>query len=640
MANKIPKDDSCSSEGGDGSAKWGQQWLVGLTVPSWKEDEETGKQQPENAQTWGGWQWAGQGWGGKGWSSTAWGGQEWQDENQTQVQQAFHGPQWPTEEQQGCEAQVEEEAGSPGGQPMSEVTEEGEGEVGPDQAEEEEAEPEEEEEEEDSSSPEEEPPKKDPPVRWPSPCPKRLVEVVRRWKPLEALPAPWSKKTEESQDCKLPKYLYVYILCSHFVYVAQYIGLQSFSTLHSHVLTPIWQDLEDWRSCMEDAESVHGREGPEEPSSSVGDGQQGSGQPSCGEGQQGPCQPSSSSGEGQPSSSSGVGQPSSSSGDGQEGPGGGQQARDPANPWHDLVYGEEATRSGQQGPSQARSGEYDWRAARADGYNQGGLQARARRAMLRMQQQFLNQQRLKWGLPVPPGTLQQQVRNERSQQLSDQMREAMTFRIGLEKAHAAAGATIDEMLQLGKAMQPNLPPWRANQPPVPPPPSGQHTYVPPPPPRPEAKAMPGMRVPPPPPPTTPYPEPATPMMEPSHPQAPIAFPKPYPPAGYDRQRIPDTTNTGPGGPLLHSQWPVQQQAPFPGCGCIVCRALEGQQGPGQQGGAFPGGQQGPGQQGQHEGAFPGGQQGPMQQGPMQQGPGQQGPGQQGPGQQGHGHQGP
>lgn len=133
--------------------------------------------------------------------------------------------------------------------------------------------------------------------------------------------------------------------------------------------------------------------------------------------------------------------------------------------------------SGQANTSHGQTwSQVDWRAHRAAGYNAGGLQARLRRNMMRMQQQLLNQQRKAWGLPCPEGPLSAQIAYEKARSLGQALKETVVYRAGLEKANAAVVADNEHMQQLAKAIQPqpaHLPPWRTNPPAPAPPPSGQ-----------------------------------------------------------------------------------------------------------------------------------------------------------------------
>lgn len=121
---------------------------------------------------------------------------------------------------------------------------------------------------------------------------------------------------------------------------------------------------------------------------------------------------------------------------------------------------------------QSWSSEVDWKLHRRYGYNSGGLQARLRRNMLRMQQQMLNQQREAMGLPCPTGSLSAQMVYEKARDIGQALKESMVFRVGLEKAHAQAAADNIHMSQLGKALAPQ-PPWRSNPQSVPAPPFAQ-----------------------------------------------------------------------------------------------------------------------------------------------------------------------
>jgi len=67
--------------------------------------------------------------------------------------------------------------------------------------------------------------------------------------------------------------------------------------------------------------------------------------------------------------------------------------------------------------------------------------ARQRRSLSRAMQAHMNDMRLRWGLPVPPGTLQQQVRSEMTNQLEAQLKASVNYRVGLEKAYAAGQQT-------------------------------------------------------------------------------------------------------------------------------------------------------------------------------------------------------
>jgi hypothetical protein len=71
---------------------------------------------------------------------------------------------------------------------------------------------------------------------------------------------------------------------------------------------------------------------------------------------------------------------------------------------------------------------------RAEGWNRGGLGARNKRMVLRMQQQLVNQQRQLLGLGSPGTTLQQQVRDDQIRMLTANMLETARFRAGIEKA--------------------------------------------------------------------------------------------------------------------------------------------------------------------------------------------------------------
>ena len=71
---------------------------------------------------------------------------------------------------------------------------------------------------------------------------------------------------------------------------------------------------------------------------------------------------------------------------------------------------------------------------RAEGWNRGGLGARNKRMILRMQQQLVNQQRQLLGLTSPGCTLQQQVRDDQIRMLTANMLETARFRASLEKA--------------------------------------------------------------------------------------------------------------------------------------------------------------------------------------------------------------
>lgn len=87
-----------------------------------------------------------------------------------------------------------------------------------------------------------------------------------------------------------------------------------------------------------------------------------------------------------------------------------------------------------------------------------------RRALLRSMQQVMNLQRVEWGIPIPPGTLQEQVRSERSKSMGAKLKDSLVFRVQLEKAYHAGAISSQEMEQLGKALQPT-PPWRMGPPP-------------------------------------------------------------------------------------------------------------------------------------------------------------------------------
>ena len=126
----------------------------------------------------------------------------------------------------------------------------------------------------------------------------------------------------------------------------------------------------------------------------------------------------------------------------------------------------------------------DWRALRqgpGETYNQGGLQARMRRNMARVQQQLMAEFRTNAGLPKPEGTLQDQVKNERLKYLAAEMREVVEERVRLEKAKASQAASSNQPPpQLAKAPSKGpLPPW-CQAAAMPPPPKGQ--WCPPPPP--------------------------------------------------------------------------------------------------------------------------------------------------------------
>ncbi len=88
-----------------------------------------------------------------------------------------------------------------------------------------------------------------------------------------------------------------------------------------------------------------------------------------------------------------------------------------------------------------RRGPVDWRTLRSEGWNRGGLGARNKRMILRMQQQLVNQQRQLLGLGTPATTLQQQVRDDQIRMLTANMLETARFRAGIEQAMAAGQGT-------------------------------------------------------------------------------------------------------------------------------------------------------------------------------------------------------
>ena len=124
-----------------------------------------------------------------------------------------------------------------------------------------------------------------------------------------------------------------------------------------------------------------------------------------------------------------------------------------------LCFCQDDFEDGQEGPH-----EVDWRTHRKWGYNSGGLQARLRRNLLRMQQQLLREQRVAWGLPSPGGSLGQQLKEEQSKTVVETMKDASMYKAGLEKAAAAAAVDSQDMARLGKALVPT-PPWRMGPPP-------------------------------------------------------------------------------------------------------------------------------------------------------------------------------
>jgi hypothetical protein len=86
----------------------------------------------------------------------------------------------------------------------------------------------------------------------------------------------------------------------------------------------------------------------------------------------------------------------------------------------------------------------DWRQLRQEGWNKGGLHSRTKRMMLRLAQEALNKQRLDWGLPLPSGTLQEQVKAAKPGFLLSSMKDSVILQAGLEKAAAqAAGSSTD-----------------------------------------------------------------------------------------------------------------------------------------------------------------------------------------------------
>jgi len=89
---------------------------------------------------------------------------------------------------------------------------------------------------------------------------------------------------------------------------------------------------------------------------------------------------------------------------------------------------------------------------RSQGYNKGGTAARNKRALSRIAQVAMNQVRQQWGVPVPQGTVQQQVVAERVATDAARMKDALVQRVMLEKAQRSVRTTVIDYQQLPKSV--------------------------------------------------------------------------------------------------------------------------------------------------------------------------------------------